>query len=320
MALWLYLSAIAAAILALSFSLLTTTNTINASKAISSFLIGGKTHAQHQQLLRNRRICLLIAHPDDEAMFFAPTVLALSRPETGNHVKILCLSTGDAAGLGSLRRRELVRSGVMLGLRGEDDVFVVDNPFHSMTKTWPSEKIASLLASAFTSKASSSKPTIDVLITFDHTGVSSHPNHISLYHGAKAFVERFASDEDATAVDLYALSTVNVLRKYISVFDVFLSVFLSERAVASASMEAEKRVKTKKEGEGEEEVHHPSSLLFVSGWSGFIAARRAMMQAHRSQMVWFRHLYILFSRYMVINDLRLEKRPSSVKRGHASTA
>lgn len=47
--------------------------------------------------LRNKRICLLIAHPDDEAMFFAPTVLALTRPETGNHVKILCLSTGTAS-------------------------------------------------------------------------------------------------------------------------------------------------------------------------------------------------------------------------------
>lgn len=45
-------------------------------------------------VLRNKRICLLIAHPDDEAMFFAPTVLALTRPETGNHVKILCLSSG----------------------------------------------------------------------------------------------------------------------------------------------------------------------------------------------------------------------------------
>ncbi len=44
--------------------------------------------------LRNKRICLLIAHPDDEAMFFAPSLLALTRPETGNHVKILCLSTG----------------------------------------------------------------------------------------------------------------------------------------------------------------------------------------------------------------------------------
>jgi len=27
-------------------------------------------------------------------MFFAPAVLGLTRPETGNHVKILCLSSG----------------------------------------------------------------------------------------------------------------------------------------------------------------------------------------------------------------------------------
>jgi N-acetylglucosaminylphosphatidylinositol deacetylase len=44
--------------------------------------------------LRNKRICLLTAHPDDEAMFFAPTLLALTQPELGNHVKILCLSSG----------------------------------------------------------------------------------------------------------------------------------------------------------------------------------------------------------------------------------
>lgn len=44
--------------------------------------------------LRNKKICLLIAHPDDEAMFFAPTVLALTEPSMGNHVKILCLSSG----------------------------------------------------------------------------------------------------------------------------------------------------------------------------------------------------------------------------------
>lgn len=46
------------------------------------------------QRLRNKRICLLIAHPDDEAMFFAPTLLALTDPAMGNHVKILCLSAG----------------------------------------------------------------------------------------------------------------------------------------------------------------------------------------------------------------------------------
>jgi N-acetylglucosaminylphosphatidylinositol deacetylase len=53
--------------------------------------------SQSAPKLRNKRICLLIAHPDDEAMFFAPTVLALTKPELGNHVKILCLSSGKFA-------------------------------------------------------------------------------------------------------------------------------------------------------------------------------------------------------------------------------
>lgn len=83
--------------------------------------------------LRNKRICLLIAHPDDEAMFFAPTVLALTRPETGNSVKILCLSTGDADGLGETRKKELKKSGVLLGLKDEDDVYIHDDPYVSLT-------------------------------------------------------------------------------------------------------------------------------------------------------------------------------------------
>lgn len=45
-------------------------------------------------VFRNKAIVLLIAHPDDEAMFFAPTLLALTDPKLGNHVKILCLSSG----------------------------------------------------------------------------------------------------------------------------------------------------------------------------------------------------------------------------------
>ena len=78
--------------------------------------------------LTNKRICLLIAHPDDEAMFFSPTVLALARPNTGNHFKILCLSSGNAEGLGETRKKELVKSALTLGLQDGDDVFVVDSP------------------------------------------------------------------------------------------------------------------------------------------------------------------------------------------------
>lgn len=171
--------------------------------------------------LTNKRICLLIAHPDDEAMFFAPTLLALTKPELGNHVKILCLSsgmwsllmavdsasgwfliyqiTGDAAGLGHIRKQELQKSALRLGLRNEPDVFIVDDPSRfpdSMTATWSEENVSGLLASAFApqlaaqaSSQSAPMATIDILLTFDQSGVSYHPNHRSLYHGARAFLK-----------------------------------------------------------------------------------------------------------------------------------
>ncbi|KAK0388407.1 hypothetical protein NLU13_4651 [Sarocladium strictum] len=256
--------------------------------------------------LKNKRICLLIAHPDDEAMFFAPTVLALTRPETGNHVKILCLSTGDADGLGETRRKELIKSGMQLGLRDEDDVFVVDNPEDfpdSMTTTWDTQKIANLLCSAFAPtlnsprpKSSSANINIDVLITFDAQGISSHPNHISLFHGARAFIANLLATTESSPVDLYTLGSVSVFRKYTSVADIFATV-------GSWWMKGS-------DSNSEESQKHPETLLFASKLSGdasFGAAWKAMTEAHKSQMVWFRYGWITFSRYMVINDLRLEK-------------
>ncbi|KAM4062624.1 glcNAc-PI de-N-acetylase domain-containing protein [Hirsutella rhossiliensis] len=255
--------------------------------------------------LRNKRICLLIAHPDDEAMFFAPTLLALTRPETGNHVKILCLSTGNADGLGETRKKELIKSGMQLGLRDPDDVFVVDNPTDfpdSMTRTWDRDAISNLLCSAFAPQLprqradDSARPTanIDILITFDAHGVSAHPNHISLYHGARAFAAALVRGKAgwASPVDLYTLTTVGLARKYASAADVFATLAAWALAVRH------------------DDRAHPGGLLFMSqlvGEGGLGAARRAMTDAHRSQMVWFRHLYIVFSRYMIINDLRLEK-------------
>ena len=66
-------------------------------------------------------------------MFFAPTLLALTRPELGNHLKILCLSSGNADGLGETRKKELIKSGMMLGLRNEDDVLVIEDSYVSLS-------------------------------------------------------------------------------------------------------------------------------------------------------------------------------------------
>ncbi|KAF3765220.1 LmbE-like protein, partial [Cryphonectria parasitica EP155] len=255
--------------------------------------------------LRNKRICLLIAHPDDEAMFFAPTVLALTRPELGNHVKILCLSSGDAEGLGDTRKKELVKSGLVLGLRKPEDVYVVDNPADfpdSMTTTWPTESISSLLRDAFapSQKKPDQQPTatIDVLITFDGRGVSSHPNHISLYHGARAFVSSLTAHKPgwSSPIDLYTLTTVGVVRKYAGILDTLATLVPTALAAWRGASSA-----TAKD--------HPAALVFMHGLGngGWLTAREAMTRAHLSQMVWFRYGWITLSRYMFMNDLRLEK-------------
>ncbi|CAK7199462.1 N-acetylglucosaminyl-phosphatidylinositol de-N-acetylase [Sporothrix eucalyptigena] len=264
--------------------------------------------------LRNKRICLLIAHPDDEAMFFAPSVLALTRPETGNHVKILCLSSGNAAGLGETRKRELVKSAMTLGLRAEDDVFVVDSPDFqdSMTTEWDSQTIATLLASAFTPgpRGKGDEPpaaTIDVLLTFDGQGVSGHPNHISLYRGARRFVAALVQGKPGwrPPVDLYTLTTVSIVRKYTWVFDLLPTLGAWSWRLQGASKNTTATAKaTAKE--------HPAALVFLADLNpsatggGLGTAWRAMTTAHQSQMVWFRYGWIALSRYMVMNDLRLE--------------
>lgn len=46
-----------------------------------------------------------------------------------NASPFLIVFAGNADGLGETRKKELVKSGMHLGLRDEDDVFVVDNPY-----------------------------------------------------------------------------------------------------------------------------------------------------------------------------------------------
>lgn len=169
-----------------------------------------------------------------------------------------------------------------------------------MTKTWDEKEIAKLLSSAFAPQLAKqrddAKPTanIDVLLTFDQHGVSSHPNHISLYHGARAFVSTLMRGKSGwtSPVDLYTLTSVNIVRKYMA----FLDVFTTMGAWAI--------------GVNHKDQAHPGGLLFMNqlvGEGALPTAWSAMTTAHKSQMVWFRYLWIGFSRYMVINDLRLEK-------------
>jgi N-acetylglucosaminylphosphatidylinositol deacetylase len=264
--------------------------------------------------LYNKRIILLIAHPDDEAMFFSPTLLALTDPALGNHLKILCLSTGNADGLGETRKKELVESAMKLGVRRKEDVFVLeDGRFKDgMDQDWNTTEIAQVLADAFVPKPRPSptapeplqdKPsaTIDVLITFDAGGVSNHPNHRALYAGAVLFLRTLMRGYSGweCPVALYALPTVNILRKYSSVFDTLLTMAVGAISNVTGGLAGNKKISRAERG--------AERVLFMNGLQRYWRAREAMVRGHRSQMVWFRWGWITIGRYMVVNDLKRER-------------
>lgn len=43
---------------------------------------------------REKNIMMVIAHPDDEVMFFGPTLFGITKEKYANQVRILCLSNG----------------------------------------------------------------------------------------------------------------------------------------------------------------------------------------------------------------------------------
>ena len=225
---------------------------------------------------------------------------------------------GEVESLKETRKKELVKSGMSLGLRKEDDVFVVESPYANPVRgvqyccshysrdfqdgvktTWDKQKIANLLSSAFAPNISKSKQTkdseqstatIDVLVTFDKGGVSAHANHISLYHGAKHFIASLLQSRlgGECPVDLYTLTSVSIFRKYTSFIDGLVTLVIT---AFSARQKGD----------------HPSPLYFMSGPKDVQTAQFAMTTGHKSQMVWFRYGWIGLSRYLVVNDLKLEK-------------
>lgn len=268
------------------------------------------------QLQQGKRIILLIAHPDDESMFFSPTLTRLTDPALGNHVKILCLSTGNADGLGETRKKELEAAAITLGLRKSEDVFVLDDPSKfkdGMKEQWDEKEIARVLAQAFMGPAQAKKAaanegpraTIDALVTFDKHGVSSHPNHIALYHGARLFLSDLMHDHAGFAcpVSMYTLTSINILRKYSLFLDILPTYFTG---IVSDMISGVTGKRSKAASGGISKGSKGSRVVFLSDVARYLKARDAMVNGHKSQMVWFRWGWITIGRYMFVNDLKRE--------------
>ncbi|XP_067421949.1 N-acetylglucosaminyl-phosphatidylinositol de-N-acetylase isoform X1 [Emydura macquarii macquarii] len=208
------------------------------------------------------RALVVTAHPDDEAMFFAPTILSLGRCRAS--LWLLCCSSGNYYNQGEIRKKELVQSCAVLGIP-PSNVTVID---HRDLPDDPAVEWDTHLLSAFVLKHIETN-SINLVVTFDAGGVSGHANHIAVYAAVRYLHSEGKLPEGCRVL---TLKSVNLFRKYISILDVPISCLQSQDVLF---------ILTKEESE---------------------QAQRAM-RCHHSQLLWFRHIYMLFSRFTVINSL-----------------
>ncbi|OCF56718.1 hypothetical protein L486_05572 [Kwoniella mangroviensis CBS 10435] len=220
---------------------------------------------------------ILTAHPDDEVMFFSPTILSLV--SEGWTVSGLCLSTGNSSGLGNIRTEELYGSYEVLGVLREN-VKVIDHPKFqdSMTSHWDASLISDILLDHLKDHPA------DLIITFDEIGITHHPNHISLPQALALLQTHTRPSPKITHLKspgVVPKFTGPVYPMYLNLQTILFHIFKSDG---------------QKEGQGEK------GLVVVSSPAQWVQSIQAMM-AHRTQLVWFRWLYLAASRLMWVNEL-----------------
>ncbi|KFD48618.1 hypothetical protein M513_10473 [Trichuris suis] len=212
----------------------------------------------------NKTILLVTAHPDDECMFFAPTLLNLRRMSC--HIIVVCLTSGGYRHSREVRKLELHNSCRLLGVPKEDVLVLDDNRFPDNPMiSWDQDCVTSLLEKIMISR------NVDVVFTFDQFGVSGHLNHCSIHRSFRQLLQQHRMPKDAR---LYVLDTVSLVRKYSGIFDFVL--VLPQCGLSD-------------------------KLCFINSPIDALRSCHAMSM-HGSQLAWFRLLYLLYSRYMFINQ------------------
>ena len=118
---------------------------------------------KHHQNPNKDKVCMVIAHPDDEAMFFVPTIKDLV--SSGKTVSLICFSNGNYEGLGKEREKELKNSCDILGI---SSVKIIN---HKELQDGPNNKWSTHLIAEILGKHVKEEK-YGTIITFDEFGIS----------------------------------------------------------------------------------------------------------------------------------------------------
>ena len=235
---------------------------------------------------------LVTAHPDDESMFFVPTIRALQR-HPRQTVWLICLTTGDYDGLGKIRSKELQQTA--LNVLEIDKVLlcdhaeVRDDPRQAWDISTASRLISSTLQKAL--EKETTKYNHLTIISFDECGVSGHVNHRDTYlacrylclHGdAKVF-------QPLPTLDLWCLVSDQLpIVKFLPLRAWFL-LLLTCCGIVDVGFSTNSKANV-----CIHRLQHPSL-----NWNA--------MASHASQFVWYRRLFVIFSSYTYVNKLKKQK-------------
>uniref|UniRef100_A0A7S2HFT7 N-acetylglucosaminylphosphatidylinositol deacetylase n=1 Tax=Zooxanthella nutricula TaxID=1333877 RepID=A0A7S2HFT7_9DINO len=194
-------------------------------------------------------------------MFFWPTLLQLCA--AGADVSVLCLSTGNFDGLGATRKEEMCRSCARLRI-GPKNLDILDlDSLQDGFWAWPEDVIAARVREFIRTRG------VGLVLTFDGIGVSGHPNHISTSLGVRRACD-ICAVEGSSSFEVLLLESAPLPWKYFGWLCIWADAF-RERADAARCT-----------------CRSPLACL------------RALA-CHWSQLVWYRVLFTLFSRYAFVN-------------------
>ena len=230
-----------------------------------------------------RHVLVLTAHPDDECMFFGPTIQSLLKLNVT--ISALCLSRGNAEGLGAIREQELTASYGVLGVPRERVTCIDDHALQDgMQEEWNPRHIQDVIETHLritlpgqllsNNHHNMTRTDVEAILTFDEGGVSLHPNHRATYEGARMYVEdmRARKQGDHKPPALWSLYSLTWRTKFLGPFS------------------------------GVAQRWSRSDYVFLAPLRMYVTSLAAMRR-HRTQLVWFRYLYVIFSSYMQANRI-----------------
>lgn len=130
------------------------------------------------------------------------------------------------------------------------------------------------------------------LVTFDSQGVSQHPNHIALSDVHARLNSYLDTADEVPRPQLLQLESPPLATKYTGPF---WAVLLALRELVARTLRSSS-------AKGDDVLEAAKVATLISSPTRYAQAIRAML-AHRSQLVWFRWLYVAFSQLMWVNRL-----------------